>query len=76
MVQAVIRISEHANRVLNLIKAKYGLKDKSQAIEVMAEEYEQEILEPKLKPEVIKKLQWIDKKGKFVRIKNVEDIWK
>ena len=49
MVQAIINIDEHTNRILNMIKAKYGLKDKSQAINVMAVEYENEILEPKLR---------------------------
>ena len=33
MVQAMINISEDANHVLNIVKAKYKLKDKSAAIE-------------------------------------------
>lgn len=45
MVQAIINIKENTNRVLNILKAKYGLNDKSQAIDLMAKEYEQEILE-------------------------------
>ena len=32
MVQAMVNISEEANRVLNIVKAQYGLKDKSEAI--------------------------------------------
>ena len=56
MVQAIINISEHSNRVLNIVKAKYGLKDKSEAINVMAEKYEETILEPELRPEYKKKL--------------------
>ena len=55
MVQAIINIDEHANRVLNIVKAKFGLKDKSEAINIMAEQYEEEILEPELKPEYIEK---------------------
>jgi hypothetical protein len=50
MVQAIIDINERTNRILNILKAKYGLKDKSQAIERMAEEYEENLLEPALKP--------------------------
>ena len=61
MVQAIINIDERTNRVLNIIKAKYGLKDKSAAIIKMAEEYEEEILEPELKPEYIEKLKKIEK---------------
>jgi len=55
MVQAIINISDQANRILNIIKAKYGLKDKSEAINTMAEQYESTLLEPELRPEFIKK---------------------
>ena len=59
MVQAVINIDEKTNRVLNVIKAKYGLKDKSAAIMRMADEYEKELMEPELSPEFIEKAQEI-----------------
>ena len=49
MVKAIVDITEKANRTLNLIKAKYGLKDKSAAINRMAEDYEREVLEPALR---------------------------
>ena len=57
MVQAIINIEDHANRVLNIVKAKFGLKDKSEAINIMAEQYEREILEPELRPEFIEKMK-------------------
>lgn len=75
MVQAIINIDEHANRVLNIIKAKYGLKDKSQAINRLAQEYEKDLLEPKLRPEYVKKLQRIDKQ-KGIRFNNIEELKK
>jgi len=34
MVQAIIDINERTNRILNILKAKYGLKDKSQGTRV------------------------------------------
>lgn len=55
MVQAIINISDHSNRILNIVKAQYGLKDKSEAIEVMAEKYAETVLEPKLRPEYVEK---------------------
>ena len=55
MVQAIINISEESNRVLNILKAKYGLRDKSSAIDLMAKQYEEVILEPELRPEYVKK---------------------
>ena len=53
MVQAIINIEDQTNRVLNILKAKYDLKDKSQAIDLMAQQYEKTILEPELKPEYV-----------------------
>lgn len=61
MVQAMININEEANRVLNVIKAKYGLRDKSEAINLIVKEYEESFLEPELRPEYIKKALRIHK---------------
>jgi len=75
MVQAIINIKENTNRVLNILKAKYGLKDKSQAIDIMAEEYEQEILDPELRPEYIEKAKKImkEKPVKLGDVKNFRE---
>ena len=75
MVQAIINIKENTNRVLNILKAKYGLKDKSQAIDIMAEEYEQEILEPELRSEYIEKAKKImkEKPVKLGDVKNFRE---
>ena len=50
MVKAVIDITEDTNRILNIIKAKYGLKDKSSAIDKLVKEYAELILESSLTP--------------------------
>ena len=55
MVQAIINVSQDVNYVLNIVKAKYNLRDKSQAITLIAKEYMDKLLEPQLKPEVIEK---------------------
>ena len=75
MVQAVIHIEERANRILNIVKAKYGFKDKSQAIEHVIEKYESAFLEPELRPEYVEKLEKI-RKGKYTRFKSVEELRK
>ena len=75
MVQAIINIDERANRVLNIVKAKYGLKDKSQAIEAMAQQYEEKVLEPELRPEYVQKIKKIAKE-KRVRIGSTKDFGK
>ncbi len=75
MVQAIINIKENTNRILNILKAKYGLRDKSQAIDIMAKEYEQEILEPELRPEYIERAKKIMKE-KPVRVGTPKDLRK
>jgi len=57
----MINISDHTNRVLNIVKAKFNLRTKSDAINVMAQEYEDELLEPQLKPSFIAKMKVIEK---------------
>lgn len=73
IVQAIINIDEHTNRILNIIKAKYGLKDKSSAIDLMATQYEEEILEPELKPEYVEKARKIMRQ-KPVDVGSVENL--
>jgi hypothetical protein len=75
MVQAIININEKTNRILNIIKAMYGLKDKSQAINLMAQHYEEKLLEPELRPEYIQKLTKI-RKGKYTKFTSIDDLRK
>jgi len=75
MVQAIIKIDDHTNRILNMIKAKFCLKDKSQAIMRMAVEYEETILEPQLRPEYIEKANKIHKQ-KPIRVGTVDELRK
>lgn len=75
MVQAMINIEENTNRVLNIVKAKYGLKDKSKAIDLVVSEYEDNFLEPELRPEYIEKLKRIAN-GKHIRVGSISDLRK
>jgi hypothetical protein len=75
MVQAVINISEHTNRILNILKAKYGLKDKSESIDLMAEQYEEDVLEPELRPSYVKKMKR-RMKEKAIKVGSVENLRK
>ncbi len=67
MVQALVNISERANRTLNIVKAKYGLKDKSEAINLLVSEYEKELLEPELRPEFVEKMK-LRQKEKTIKV--------
>ncbi len=72
MVTAIINISDDANQILNIVKAKYRLKDKSEAIDRLAEEYGRKLLEPQLRPEFVRRLKKIDKE-KTIKINDVDE---
>ncbi len=73
MPRTVVELSEHANRVVNVVKAKEGLRGKSEAIERIVEEYEEKVLDPNLRPEFIEGLQRI-RKGKFRKIRSLGEV--
>lgn len=72
MVTAMINISKQANQILNIVKAKYDLKDKSEAIEVVVREYGEDLMEPELRPEFIEQMKEIKKEG-TIHIGTIED---
>ena len=57
MVNAMINISDQANQILNIVKAKHNFKDKSEAIGYVVMEYGEDLLEPELRPEFIEKMK-------------------
>ena len=67
MVQALIKLNNNINRVLNIVKAKYELKDKSEAIEFIVNKYIEFEGEPELRPEFIEKIKKI-RKEKSIRV--------
>lgn len=69
MVQALIKLNENTNRVLNIVKAKFGLRDKGEAIEFVVSEYIETEDEPELRPEFIEKIEQI-KKQKSIKVNN------
>ncbi|PIU61776.1 antitoxin [archaeon CG_4_10_14_0_2_um_filter_Archaea_38_6] len=73
MVQAMIKISENANQILNIVKARFNLKDKSEAIEKVVIEYGEDMLEPELRPEFINTIKRIEKE-KGIKFKNVQEL--
>jgi len=59
MTSAIVNLTEENNRILNIIKAHFDLKSKSDALNFVLERYGQEELQ--IRPEYIKKLQRIKK---------------
>jgi hypothetical protein len=66
MPTAIVKISDEANQIINIVKAKYALNDKSEAINKLVIEYGKKILNSDFKPESVK-----NEKEKSVLIKNI-----
>ena len=75
MVQAMIDIPNETNHILNIIKARYNLKTKSEAIAKIVMECGAQIIEPELRPEYLEKLEKI-KKEKGISFKNIVELRK
>lgn len=73
MVQAMIDISKNTNQILNIVKARFNLKDKSEAIERVVLDYGEDILEPELRPEFIEKIKRIEQE-KGIRFRNMKEL--
>ena len=73
MVQSIIDLGENEDRILKIVKAKHGLKNKSQAVAMIAKIYEESFLEPELRPEYVEKLMKISR-GKHIPFKDINDL--
>ncbi len=75
MAQAIVSLGEHEDRILTIVKGKYGLKNKSDAMNFVIDKFEQELLEPELRPEYLEKLEKI-RKQKGIPFKNIAELRK
>ena len=74
MVQAIITLGEHEDRILNIVKGKFGLKNKSEAIKLVIDKFE-ENLEPEIRPEYLEKLKRVEKQ-EGIKFKNIAELRK
>ena len=75
MVQALIELDDNTNRVLNIVKAKYDLKDKGEAIKFVVTEFIEYEGEEELRPDYLEKLKKIQKE-KGISFKTIEELRK
>ncbi len=75
MVQSIIDLDEREDRILNIVKAKFGLKNKSEAVALIAKIYEDSFLEPELRPEYLENLKKI-RKGKYIKFNSIDELRK
>ena len=73
MPKAVVDLSEHANRIVNVVKARDGLRGKNEAIEAIVAAYEERILDPALRPEFVEDLQRV-RRGPFRTIRSPAEL--
>lgn len=74
-----LKVKDYTSRVLGVVKEKYGLRDKSKALDKFVELHGEEFVEPEVREEVIKEAiesckRHIKKYG--FRSRTVEDIRK
>lgn len=62
MTFARVVLESYSNKILNLVKVKYDLKDKSQALNKFIELYGRNELEPEVSDKYIKKVIEIEKR--------------
>lgn len=75
MVQNIINVNERENKILNIIKAQHGFKNKSQAIEFVLKIYSESFLEPELRPEYWEKIKKLGNE-KGISFKNIDELRK
>ena len=67
MFMATIDIPEEENRILNIVKGKYGFKNKEEALIFILRGF-MENLEPEIRPEYLNKLKKIEKENRYGKI--------
>ena len=75
MAKAVIDFNERQDRVLTIVKGKYGLGNKSEAANLIVSKFEEAFLEPELRPEYKEEILKVDK-GKFEKFSDVKGLLK
>lgn len=61
MTSAIVNLTDENNRFLNIIKAHFGIKNKSDAINFVVENFQKDEVKLEVRPEYIRKLKRIMK---------------
>jgi len=73
MAQNIFNIGKQEEKILGIVKAQHGFKNKNQAMELILKIYGENFLEPEIRPEFLEKLQRI-KKQNGIRFNNVGEL--
>jgi hypothetical protein len=75
MTQAVITLGEYEDRILTIVKGKYGFKNKSDAVNFVISQFDDMVLESKLRPEFVKHIKNVQKE-KGIKYNSLKDFRK
>ena len=73
--KALIDLPIEINQTLNIIKAQFNLKNKSEAISRVVQAYEETFIEPELRPDFVKKILSNENK-RGIKFKSVAELRK
>ncbi|MBU2616066.1 MAG: DUF2683 family protein [Nanoarchaeota archaeon] len=76
MVQTIIDLDENEDRILNIVKAQYNFKNKSQAAQLILKLYGENFLEPELRPEFLAELKGIKKEKHGPTFNSIDELRK
>ena len=75
MTSAIVNLTDENSRFINIIKAHFGLKNKSDAINFVVENFPKEEMGLQVRPEYVRKLKRIMKQ-KPISFKSAEELFK
>ena len=76
MVQSIIKLGDREDRILNIVKGKFGFKNKSDAINFVIDKFEEELLEPQLRTDYVNKILSLKKSEKFEEFNDLDSLRK
>ena len=68
MTQLLITLNEYEKRILDIVKGKFGVKNKSDAVNIVIDKFGEEMLEPELRPEFLERLEKIRKAAARIQL--------
>ena len=61
MVNALIKLNDNSNKILNIVKIKHGFRDKGETVEFIIQKFAEHEQEPELLQEFVNKINKIEK---------------
>ena len=74
MSQVTVSLNKELDKIVGIVKSIEGLSSKDKAIQFILKEKGEDILVRELRPEFVKKILNLEKKGKFKEYKSVKSL--